>query len=100
MKLKLTRSEFEALFKSLDNVVNQPRPRGIQAVAIHGLLNSLWKKFYLRAAEKRNKYSVQISDEQACAFYLYFTRVDPDTLDMFTANVINQLTMKIHQQFS
>lgn len=100
MKLKLTSSEFLVLHDLLQRVVIQSLPKGIQQQVLYGVLFQLYKKFYKKAIETKNRYTVSMEPAEACAFYMYFSKYPMEQEETFTINLIHQLNNSIHQKYS
>lgn len=100
MKLKLTVAEFLALHDLLQRHILAHRPKGIQAHVLHGVLFRLFKKFYTKALTAQQRYQVTMEADEACAFYMYFTKSPMTGEEVFTINLVHQITQKIHQTYS
>lgn len=100
MTLKLSSSEFTALHFLLQKCIDQVNPKGIQTVLLHGVLTGLYKKFYIRAFEKKNRYTVHFSSHEACAFFMFFSLYPMDDEDLFTVNLVMTINRTIHQKFN
>jgi hypothetical protein len=98
MKMKLSYSEFSVLYKLLQ-VVNDISPKGIQAQVLHGVMFRLFKKFYIKAIRMKNRYTMTIDADEACAFWMFFERFDMSTHDVFTQNLVRQLSNSIHKKY-
>ena len=100
MNLKLSKSEFFSLYLLLETSIADVRPKGIEATALHGLLHGIYKKFYIRAFVTRDKYSVTITDAEACAFYMFFSKHGLKGENTHAINLVIQINSSIHQKFS
>jgi hypothetical protein len=99
MKLKLTAAEFLVLHDLLQRVVMGTLPKGIQQQVLHGVLFQLYKKFYKKAIETKNRYTVTMEPMEACAFQLYFSKYQLEQEEVFTINLVHQLNNSIHQKY-
>ena len=100
MKLKLSFAEFNTLHNLLQVICIGLLPKGIQERVVHGCLFRLYKKFYNKAIEAKKKYSINMHDDEACAFYMFFSKFDMAGHDQFAVNLVNQLNNSIHQKYS
>jgi hypothetical protein len=100
MNLKLTNSEFFSLYLLMEKCIAGSCPKGIEAIAIHGVLKGLYKKFYVRAFDIKKKYAVTLEDHEACAFYMFFSRYPMKDENTFSVNLVIQLNISIHQKFA
>lgn len=100
MKLKLTNSEFMVIHSLLQNVCMGIRPKGIQEHVLHGTLFRLYKKFYSKAIETKKKYSIAMGDDEACAFYMFFSKYNMSSETPFTINLVLQINNVINQKYS
>lgn len=100
MKLKLTSSEFMVLHSLLQNVCMGIRPKGIQEHVLHGTLFRLYKKFYNKAIETKKKYTIAMADDEACAFYMFFSKFNMSNENAFTVNLVLQINNHINQKFA
>jgi len=100
MKMKMTYAEFTALYQLLANVCTAITPKGIEAHVLHGTLFRLYKKFYRKAIEVKKKYSISIEADEACAFYMFFSKFNTSKADPFTQNLIQQTLNTVHQKYS
>lgn len=100
MKLTLTNSEFCQLYLLLHKCVNNHIPKGIEATVIHSVLKGLYRKFYLRALDKKRQYKITCEDQEACAFYMMFSRYPMEGENPFIVNLVHQINNKIHQKFA
>lgn len=99
MKMKLNYSEFSCLLVLLQRCTSV-RPVGIEATAIHGVLKGLYKKFYVRAFTKRKQYTITCEDQEACSFFMFFSRYPMNDETQFTVNVVIRIINFIHQKFT
>lgn len=101
MNLKLTHSQFFALYDLLQKMVIAAKPSGITAKLLHSILISVYKKFYTKAFDKNKKqYSVSLNDEEACAWWLFFDACPlPDNMK-FEINLVGTISNSIHQKFA
>lgn len=101
MKVRLSHNEFFCLYMLLQHVVMQPTPvKGFQAIVLHGVIFSLYRKFHSRSIVIRTTYTMTMEPAEASAFYLFFTKFDMTQLDAFTVNLVNQLCNAAHQKYS
>lgn len=100
MKLKLTQSEFSALYTLLAAICTGISPKGIEAQVLHGVLCRLYKKFYVKNFRPKKKYGISIEADEACAFHMFISRYGLSGYDTFTHNLVHQLTNSIHQKYS
>ena len=100
MKLKLTAAEFSVLNSLLQVVCISIVPKGMQAIVLHGTLLRLYKKFYNKAFVMKKKYGVTIEDDEACAFYMFFSKFDMSNAELFTINLVTRINNSIHQKYS
>lgn len=100
MKLKLTSAEFNALLVLLTAICTGLIPKGIQQQVVHGTLFRAYKKFYIKAIKERKEYKITLDADEACAFYMFFTRFDMKEQDLFLINLVTKLNNKIHQTYS
>jgi hypothetical protein len=100
MKMKLSHAEFCQLYLLLHRCVNDHAPKGIEATVIHAVLKGLYRKFYLRALDKKKLYTITCEDQEACAFYMMFSRYPMEAENPFTVNLVHQINNKIHQKFA
>ncbi|MGQ0738259.1 MAG: hypothetical protein ACT4OJ_04295 [Bacteroidota bacterium] len=100
MKLKLTYSEFQALYNLLALVCTAITPRGIESQVLHGVLFRMYRRFYTKAIKVKKKYTIGIEADEACAFWMFFGRYDMWQQDEFTRNLVLQLNNSIHQKYS
>ena len=100
MKLKLSHAEFTALHTLLAAICTGITPGGIQAHVLHGVLFRVYKKFYRKAIDHKKKYAINLDDDEACAFYMFFTKEQMPAHDVFTINLLTQITNNIHQKYA
>lgn len=100
MKWKLNYSEFLVLLTLLQHVCTSITPSGIQANVLHGTLTRLYKKFYLRNLIKRNKYTITVTDDEACAFYMFFIKYNLSGEEIFTINLVSQINGSINKKYA
>jgi hypothetical protein len=100
MKLKLSSSEFLVLHTLLQQVVMGVLPQGIQQQVLHGVLFQLYKKFYKKAIETKNRYTITMEPMEACAFQMYFSKHSMEGVEVFTINLVHQINNSIHQKYS
>lgn len=101
MKLKLNTSEFMVIHHLLNKVI-LIKPNGMQAIILHGVLFRIFKKFHSMSITVKGKYTISLKDDEAAAFYLVFTKEEvlAEEQEMFTINLIRQITNAIHQKLS
>lgn len=99
MKLKLTRSQFTAIYNLLKSHLVELKPHGIEAVMLHDILMGIYEKFYYRDFDIKKKYSVPLTDAQACAFYFYFSRVNLEELT-YEKTLVQTINNQIHQKYA
>lgn len=100
MKLKLTYSEFNALYQLLAAICTGIKPAGIEAQVLHGVLFRMYRRFYTKAIKVKKKYAITIEADEACAFWIFFGKYDMYQQDDFTRNLVRQLNNSIHQKYS
>jgi hypothetical protein len=106
MNLKLTNKQFFKLYDLLEETVLRIRPTGISGHLYHSVLIGVYKKFYSKAFYRDlKKYSVNLTDEEACAWYLFFSSieipVDADKHEqVFKTSLLQTINLNIHQKFS
>ncbi len=100
MKLKLTYSQFTALYKLLNAVCTGINPKGIEAHVLHGVLFRIYKKFYIKAIKVKKKYTVSIESDEACAFLMFFGKFDLWEQDVQTINLVRQINNDVTQKYA
>lgn len=100
MKLKLTYAEFKTLHQLLSIVCTGIVPNGIEALVLHGVLFRMYRKFYNKAIKVKKKYTVSIEADEACAFWMFFTKFDMKGQEVYTTNLVLQLNNSIHQKYA
>jgi hypothetical protein len=100
MKMKLTHAEFCQLYILLSKSVNEHTPKGMEAIVIHSILKALYRKFYLRALDKKKHYVIKCEDHEACAFYMFFSRYPMEGQSPFTVNLFLRINNFINQKFA
>lgn len=97
MKIKLSNSEFEVLYQLLAIVIDI-KASGIEGNLIHAVLLRLYLKFYRKRAVTANRYTVKLESDEACAFYMYTTKLQ--VKEVFTSNLLTQINFEIHKKYS
>ncbi|MCC6290164.1 MAG: hypothetical protein IT249_19975 [Chitinophagaceae bacterium] len=100
MKLKLTAAEFNSLYLLLTEIVNNSKPIGILHHVVYGIIYRVFRKFYNKAIQKKREYKITLDADEACAFYLFFSKNPLSNQDFFTQNLIHTINNKIHQIYS
>lgn len=100
MKLKLTYSEFNALYQLLAQVCTGIKPAGIEAQVLHGVLFRMYKRFYVKAIKVKKSYSISIEADEACAFWMFFSKFNMQGQELHTTNLVLQLNNSIHQKYA
>lgn len=99
MKFKLTKTEFKSIHDLLQQITLLIKPQGIEQILLHSLLFSIYKKLYSKALDTKKQYSFSLSDEQACAWYLFFSKTNVE-MDDYTVNMVLRINNSIHQKFA
>lgn len=99
MKLKLTHSQFDCMYKLLQNPVSFFRDRGgdMYDALLATIMAGLFQKFYHKAFIKKQQYKITLAPHEALAFWLYFNEHDFEN-ESFEGNLLNTICAQIHQQ--
>lgn len=102
MKIKLTRSQFDALYPLVETNLKEfieGKKRGMIAVIITDVLQSVFVKFYKQNAFSKDKYSINLTPSEACALYLYFEKLEVG-FDHYVSTIIRTILTDIHKKYS
>ncbi len=101
MKLKLNKSQFIALYELLQSAVANITVTGIEAKLIHAIMQDVYRKFYVRAFDVQKRiYTIKLSECEACAWYLFFSRFQLPQEAVFEANLLHIINNDIHQKYT
>lgn len=100
IKLTLTANEFRALYSLIQQVVLGAKPKGMEAVLLHGVLHGIYKKFYTKAFAVKKQNTITLTDDQTCAFCMFFLRYPMIDVPEYTVNLVHSINLSIQQKFS
>jgi len=100
MKLKLTRIQFKAMYSLFQNLFVAVKPKEMEAMLLHSILMGIVKKMYARDFEDRKKYSLTLTDAEAQAFCVFFTKYEMPIELVYERNLILTITNLINQKFA
>lgn len=101
MKLKLTRSQFDALYSIFDTIIdNTHYLDGMQAKLLYSLLYGTFLKLHKKTVEKKLEYTLTLTDQEAIGFWLFFEKYPLNASLPFEVNLIQTISNAIHQKFS
>lgn len=99
MKLKLTYDQFMALHDLFRDVSHKYGAQDFWDKLLHIHTTTIFKRMYQLAINKKPKYTLSLSDEQAIAFWLLtHDHKQPDA--SFLGNLLNTINNSIHQKYT
>ncbi len=99
MKLKLSQSEFTALFKLFNELVMPMHPHTLREKLITGLLVQIHNKIWSKGIKPKG-YSLTLTDPEAIAFLAFWSTYQlPQTMP-FEENLLMRINQIIHQKYS
>lgn len=106
MKVKLNHSQMMALAsvfqKFLD--VDDVKPTEPQARLLFFLLNATFKQVQKKLIDRKKKYSLTLTEPEACAFVIFFSKYDIRENDVtetiYKGTLVNNISGAIHKFFS
>lgn len=102
MKLKLTYTEFTALYNLLSAIINLKVSNNSYGDKLcMALLAKTYTRFYKKAVFKKPDYKVSLPAEEALNWYCFFMspKVQLPLQDMHINNLIRTINHNIHQQY-
>jgi hypothetical protein len=105
MKIKLTQTQFLTLFSIFKMICGEGQvapSSNFEMRLFLAILNGIYKQLYKKAIDKKKKYTVSLSEQEALAFWIFFSR----TYDLFAEDAILETTLvqtinnAIHQKFA
>lgn len=102
MKLKITSSQFSSLlnlFHSLCGIDVLP-PKSFEGKLLLAILSGIYKQLYKKAVDKKKKYTVTLSEQEALAFFIFFKKQHILPGDaVYEANLLDTICNQIHQKY-
>lgn len=99
MKLKLTYSEFMALYGLFNHQIIGHPHINVHARLMYSLLMGVYKKLHAKSIERKKKYSIELKEAEALAFWIYFNQCYILPAEMiYEANLIDTINNSIHQK--
>lgn len=99
MKFKLTYLQFFALFNILSNVVDTHKPEDMEDKLLNVIIAGLYKKFFKMTIEKKLRYLISFSPQEAIAFSILLTD-HPFHVSSYEGNLLNQCIARINLLYS
>lgn len=99
MKMKLTYIQFMALYDMHKTFAISNMPDKLEDKLLHLLMLGIYQKFYTKAVEKKKKYQISLSVQEAIMFFLYWNKHTHHPTS-FEGNLLTTLCNSIHQKFS
>ncbi len=99
MKLKLSYAEFAVLLQLLQRF-SGATPKDLQGILVHAVIFRLYGKFHRKSILSKPKYTISMDNDEAAAFAMLFSMVDLAGYEIFTVNLVHQITNAIKQKFA
>lgn len=100
MKLKLTREQFKALYKILEGFsFNQIYVKEMATKLIIELMFIVHKKFHSKEFNYKKNVTINLTDAEAMAFWMFFQHFKLRKDMPFEKNLIQTISNSIHQKF-
>lgn len=100
MKLKLNKVQFFQICAILQRDIATAHPKGIPATVVHTVMMNVYKKFYQKAFDSnKKKYSITLTDAEACAWWLFFQQYPFSPGQLYEQTIIQCINNSIHQQY-
>lgn len=102
MKLKLTYTEFIALYNLLAAIINlKVNNKSYSDKLCMALLAKTYTRFYKKAVFKKPDYKISLPAEEALNWYCFFMspNVKLPLHDLHISNIIRKINHSIHQQY-
>lgn len=98
MKLKLTSSQFVALYIICHSYLQSYLPSDMENKLLHVLLTKFFRRIYNMSFEKKKKYSLTMKPEEAMAFWLAHNNHEHEMTSQ-EGNLLTMICNQIHQRF-
>jgi hypothetical protein len=100
MKLKLTRSEFNALYAFFSHrVIGIDKPKNMQGILLFSLLMQVYKQMLKKSVDVKKHYTIKMEDHEAIAFYLFFHRFPMPSELVYERTLILKIINGIYQNY-
>lgn len=106
MKIKLTHTQFLTLFSIFKMLCGEgqgfsPAPASFEARLMLAILHGIYKQLYKKAIDRKKKYTLILTEQEALAFWIFFSKYDfLDDEAVFEKTLVQTLNNGIHQKFA
>jgi hypothetical protein len=104
MKIKLTNNQFTTLFNIFQMLCGDkevPAPESFEARLMLAILHGIYKQLYKKAVDRKKKYAISMSEQEALAFWIFFSKYEfLEQEAVFERNLIQTILNGIHQKYT
>jgi hypothetical protein len=101
MKLKLTRSEYKALYAFFNHqILGIKKPQTIEGIMVYSLLMGVYKKLHAKSVEDKKQYSIKLDEHEGIAIVLFFRVFQIPQEMVYEQNLVRNITTSIYQNYA
>ncbi len=98
MKLRLTQSEFDELYRFFNVKLVPAKPATLEMALAHVLVMQVHQRLYELNYRRRHQYTISLKPEQSIAWFMYWHNHPFAEADLYAFSIINPVTTAIHQR--